>query len=179
MGYSVQAKDGDVVSFLKGQHKQIEALFKDVVESAGTEREDRFHELCRLLTIHEAGEEAVVHPAASLALKDGAAEVAERLGEETEAREAIAELKLLDTSSDEFNSKIRELETNVLAHASREERQELNKLAGSIDAERLMRMRKAVEVAEACADDDADDTDPHIYERVTPVDPRRQSPPSS
>jgi hemerythrin superfamily protein len=172
MRHQANANDENVVHFLKGQHKEIEALFKNVVDGVGAQRKERFRELCHLLAMHEAGEETVVHPAARRTLKGGAAVVAARLLEETNAKRAIAELKVLDPDSDTFDTKIRELQISVLAHAGREEREELNKLAGSIDEERLLRMRKAVEIAEFRASDGEEESDPGVYERVTTVSPR-------
>jgi len=172
MGHVTKSNEEDVVSFLKGQHRQIEALFKEVVARVGADRVEKFRDLCHLLTIHEAGEEAVVHPVASRALKHGETVVAARLKEESAAMTTIVELKVLDPSSDEFDTKLRKLQTSVLAHAGREEREELNKLAKSIDRDRLLRMRKAVEMVESRASSDAQETDPGVYERVTLVSPR-------
>jgi hypothetical protein len=170
MGHQVRAHDGDVVMFLKSQHKQIEALFREVVATLGTDRQEKFLELCRLLSRHEAAEEVVVHPVARGVLKGGEAMVAARLREETEAKRAIAELKVLDPSSDAFDTKIRELQSSVLADAGCEEREELDRLTESVDAARLMRMRSAVEMAESRAGG-AEDTDPGVYDRVTAVGP--------
>jgi hemerythrin superfamily protein len=172
MGHQVNANDGNVVSFLKNQHKQIKVLFEEVIAKAGADREEKFRELCRLLTMHEAGEEAVVHPAATRALPRGEAVVAARIREETEAKKAISELKVLNPSSAEFDTKIHKLRSAVLAHAGREEREEFNKLAGSIDEGRLMRMRRAVETAESRAASGMEDTDPGVYEPAAPAHAR-------
>jgi len=176
MGHATESNEEDVVGFLKAQHKQIEALLKEVVATVGADRVEKFRDLCHLLTIHEAGEEAVVHPVASRALKHGEAMVAARLKEEMAAMTTIAELKLLDPSSDAFDVKLRKLQSSVVAHAGREERDELNKLIKNIDRDRLLRMRKAVEMVESRTDGDAPDdtkaTDPGVYERVTLVNPR-------
>jgi hypothetical protein len=166
MGVHVKSNGGDVISFLKAQHKEIKALFEDVVAERGPERAAKFRRLCSLLARHEAGEEGVVHPVATRALDGGEAMVAARLSEETAAKKAIGDLKGLDPSSNEFDMQIRALQAKVLMHAEREEREELRKLAASLDQERLMRMRKTVERTEALADD-SDDTDPNVYERTT------------
>jgi hemerythrin superfamily protein len=141
----------DVIGFLKGQHEQIKGLFENVVAARGAEREKIFFQLKSLLSAHEAAEEKVVHPAAKQTLPGGPAEVAARVGEETEAKKAVAALSQLDVSSDEFETKIRKLQSAVLAHAASEEKEEFDKLADELDEKELKDMRKAVESVEAGA----------------------------
>jgi hemerythrin superfamily protein len=140
-----------VISFLKGQHKQIKGLFEDVISARDSERERLFNDLKKLMSAHEAAEEKIVHPAAKTALKDGDAEVAARLAEETEAKRTIAALEKLDVRSDEFETKIRKLQGAVLAHASSEEKEEFDKLATKLDESKLQAMRTQVVAAEADA----------------------------
>jgi hemerythrin superfamily protein len=141
----------DVISFLKGQHKQIKGLFEDVISARGSERERIFTDLKKLMSAHEAAEEKIVHPAAKVALKDGDAEVAARLAEETEAKRTIAALEKLDVRSEEFEGKIRKLQGAVLAHASSEEKEEFDELATKLDASKLREMGAQVVAAEADA----------------------------
>jgi len=141
----------DVIGFLKGQHEQIKGLFENVVAARGAKREKIFVELKSLLSAHEAAEEKVVHPEAKQTLPGGPAEVAARVGEETEAKKALAALSQLDVSSDEFETKIRKLQGAVLAHAKSEEKEEFDKLADKLDEKKLKDMRKAVEAVEADA----------------------------
>jgi hypothetical protein len=154
MGTQLKNSDGDVVTFIKAQHAQIKRLFERVVAESGDEREQAFRSLTQLLDVHEAGEETVVHPVAMRVIAGGEAMIAARLKEEATAKKAIAQLKTLDVDSEEFDMKIRSLQSDVLAHAGNEEREELDKLAGTLDRERLLKMRKAVELAESTARDD-------------------------
>ena len=57
--------------------------------------------------------------------------------------------KFLQTA--EFETKLRALERDVLAHAEHEENEELPGLAAKLDKEKLVRMRKAVQLAESFA----------------------------
>jgi hemerythrin superfamily protein len=139
----------DVVSFLKQQHEQIKGLFTAVLARHGTGREEAFLELRRLMAIHETAEEEVVHPAAKRARGIGEAIVAARLREENEAKKALIELEKLDVDSADFASKFRTLNAAVLAHAQSEEVEEFEKLTGELSEDHLLRMRKAVQFAEA------------------------------
>jgi hemerythrin superfamily protein len=141
----------DVVGFLKQQHEQIKSLFAQVLASSGSEREEAFVDLRRLLAVHETAEEEIVHPRAKHEIANGDAVVDARLKEEHEAKETLAELEKLDVDSPEFETKLRSLQADVIEHAEAEEHQEFDKLGAALDDEQLGRMRKAVELAEKMA----------------------------
>jgi hemerythrin superfamily protein len=141
----------DVVSFLKGQHQQVKALLEEVTAKSGKERERAFATLQRLLMVHEAAEEEVVHPAARRAISGGEQEVNSRLKEENEAKKALTELDRLDVDSSEFETKFAKLKKAVIAHAEAEEHEEFDRLKAVLDPERLQRMRQSAQKAEAAA----------------------------
>jgi hemerythrin superfamily protein len=141
----------DVVGFLKGQHEQIKSLFEQVLASSGSDREEAFVQLRRLLAVHETAEEEIVHPRAKREIANGDAVVDARLKEEHEAKEVLAELEKLDVASPEFETKLRSLQADVIEHAEAEEHQEFDQLGSELDDEQLERMRKAVEFAEKMA----------------------------
>ena len=141
----------DVVGFLKGQHEQIKSLFEQVIAGVGSDREQAFVQLRRLLAVHETAEEEIVHPRAKREIADGDAIVGARLKEEHEAKDMLAELEKLDVASPEFEKKIRSLQSDVLAHAEAEEQKEFARLESELDDEQLQRMRKAVEFAKKTA----------------------------
>lgn len=141
----------DVISFLKLQHQQVKTMFTSVISAHGEERARAFASLRRMMAVHETAEEEVVHPAARKALPDGESLVQARLREENEAKKALTELEALNVDSAEFTTKIRSLEKNVIAHADAEERDEFNRLASALDPARLVKMRKAAELAEEWA----------------------------
>ncbi len=137
----------DVVAFLEAQHDQVKELLERVASSSGIVRQKAFDELHRLLAMHEAAEEAIVHPAAKRALDDGREIVKARLHEESEAKKTLAKLAKLDVDSDEFQMKFDELKTAVLEHAQSEEEQEFERLRDELDQSKLVSMRgEAVEV---------------------------------
>jgi hemerythrin superfamily protein len=141
----------DVVQFLKLQHEQIKLMFADVLAKSGSEREEAFVELRRLLAVHETAEEEVVHPKAKSVLTDGEKIVSARLEEENEAKHALTELEKLEVDSTEFETKFRKLQMDVLEHAEAEETQEFSKLESTLDDDVLKRMRNAVKLAEQTA----------------------------
>jgi hemerythrin superfamily protein len=141
-----------VVAFLKEQHEQIKAMFQQVTDASGEQREKEFLELRRLLAVHETAEEEIVHPLAREALAErGAAVVAERLEEERHAKEALRDLEDMNVDSAEFEALFGELRRAVLAHAEAEEQQEFAAMARALDDDELQRMRRAVEFAEKTA----------------------------
>jgi hypothetical protein len=153
MGSKINLGNGSsVVAFLREQHEDIKRLFATMIISTGNERERAFNELRRLIYVHETAEEQVVHPAALHALKAGGrAIVEERLREENEGKRALAELATLDLSSAEFETKARELQAAVLAHAESEETKEFAKLEQALDSNELLRLKASVIGAEAAA----------------------------
>jgi hemerythrin superfamily protein len=141
----------DVVTFLKAQHQQIKALFAEVSNSSGKEREENFTTLRRLLAVHETAEEEVVHPRARKEIADGEEVVGARLEEEHEAKQTLSALEQLDVNSSEFETKFAAFQQDVIAHAEAEEQQEFGQLAAEVDDDQLQRMRNAVELAEKTA----------------------------
>lgn len=150
MGTQINSAN-DVVSFLKGQHNLVKTLFETVLTTRGEERTRAFYALRRLLAVHETVEEEIVHPAARRELPDGDAIVDARLDEENAAKVALTELERLNADSPEFDAKIRTLRSKVLAHAEAEEQEEFERIGAVLAPERLERMRKAAEFAEAVA----------------------------
>lgn len=150
MGVMIQ-NGTDVVSFLKQQHEDIKRMLQDVSTARGEMRVRAFVALRRTLAVHETAEEEIVHPAARRSLPGGEAIVKQRLSEENQAKKTLAELEKLDCDSAEFQIKFETLKAAVIAHAESEEREEFDKLASSLEPERLARMRKAAEFAEKVA----------------------------
>jgi hypothetical protein len=141
----------DVVSFLKRQHAEMRILFEDVLSTRGKARAYAFSALRRLLAVHETAEEEIVHPVARRAIADGEAIVAVLLREEREAKQDLSELEKLDVDSYEFETKLLALRARVFLHTEAEESDEFERLATTLEPERLEQMRRAVEFAEAVA----------------------------
>lgn len=140
----------DVVSLLKQQHREIRRLFDEVESTKGTERTENFRRLVRLLSVHETAEEELVHP--EVRRQPGGDKVVEaRLGEERRAKELLSTLDEMGPDAEGFDTLLRELREDVLAHASHEERQEFPLLRSGVDEKRLIAMADTVRAAEAIA----------------------------
>ncbi len=140
-----------VLALLLGQHDQIETLFEWVLATSGDERADAFFELRRLLAVHEAAEEVIVHPRARKIVPGGDDLIDTVLDEEEHAKIALGCLEDLDLESAEFTAAVTELRDAVLTHVQREENDEFPHLGNCLDADELDRMASAVEFVEKLA----------------------------
>lgn len=141
----------NVVDLLVDQHQQVKQLANQVKTQSGTAKRDSFEELVRLLAVHEAAEEEVVHPKAKGAIDNGDRIVEERLHEEDEAKHVLAELYRMGVDHPEFDPKFAKLADAVTQHAEQEENQEFRILRERMDQTELVRMSGAVRAAEASA----------------------------
>ncbi|WP_241661392.1 hemerythrin domain-containing protein [Thermomonospora catenispora] len=141
----------DVVDLLVAQHSQIRDLFAETMDSAGDRRKDAFRRLVRLLAVHETAEEEIVHPLARRSLPGGEGIVDDRLAEEREAKELLAELDGMDVEDPRFLPKLDRLRIAVLTHARAEERYEFYRLADEFDDSQRAALARAVKAAEATA----------------------------
>jgi hemerythrin superfamily protein len=140
----------DVIDLLKAQHGRIRDLFDQVMNSEGDERRDAFQDLVKLLAIHETAEEEIVHPVARR-LPGGDGIVDDRLAEEREAKELLAELDGMDVEDPRFLKSLDKLRMDVLTHARAEERYEFDRLKVEFSASQLRGFAAAVRAAEATA----------------------------
>ncbi|MEU6254667.1 hemerythrin domain-containing protein [Streptomyces sp. NPDC047043] len=141
----------DVVELLKAQHTRIRELFDEVANTKGEDRKRHFHDLVRLLAVHETAEEEVVHPFARKNIDGGELVVKDRIEEEEKAKRALSELDDMDPDSPEFLERFAALRQDVLAHADNEERYEFAHLNRVADRGRLETLARAVQAAEAVA----------------------------
>jgi len=111
----------EITYTLTQQHRWIKTLMTTVVVNEGRVRDEAFSELCSFLAAHEAAEEECIHIPAKKELGDDTALVDQRIEEEDEAGEAIAELERLGTDSPHFPEAFEKFRGAVIAHAAAEE----------------------------------------------------------
>ncbi|MET8764132.1 hemerythrin domain-containing protein [Lentzea sp. NPDC004782] len=140
----------DVITLLHRQHETIRTLFAEVETATGDERDDAWHRLVRLLSIHETAEEEIVHPAVAR-VAGGESVVDARVAEERRAKELLSTMNDMGPNAEGFDTLLVQLRDDVLAHADHEEQAEFPLLRKVHDQARLERMAKAVEAAEAIA----------------------------
>jgi hypothetical protein len=141
----------DVVDLLIGQHMLIRDLFSEVETATGSERQQAFERLVTLLAVHETAEEEIVHPLAREVMDGGDGVVDDRLEEERQAKELLAQLEELGPDHAKFDSMLNQLRESVLLHAHNEEVNEFRYLRHECEPTQLRGMAAMVKAAEAVA----------------------------
>jgi hemerythrin superfamily protein len=144
-------KQQDAVDVLLAQHERIKGLFAEVMASSGDEKRELFEDLVRMLAVHEAAEEELVHPLARRDDVAGDSVVEARLGEEQQAKRDLADLYELGTDDPQFDAAFTRLREAVLAHAEHEEHEEFPALRRAVPADRLTKLASSVLMAEKMA----------------------------
>jgi Hemerythrin HHE cation binding domain len=140
----VTAVQDDVVGILQTQHQRIKDLFGRLGAASGVEKRELFEGLIRLLAVHEAAEEELVHPLARRKMGAKQQVVDARLHEEQQVKRSLVELYELGPEHADFNGRLEQLRDAVLAHAEHEERDELPHLRQTVDADNLQRLGSVV-----------------------------------
>lgn len=144
--------ENDVVDLLVRQHTMIRDLFDEVEDApAGGRRAEAFQRLVRMLAVHETAEEEIVHPYARLKIEDGNEVVDDRLSEEREAKQLLADLEQLGPDHLDFSGRLQVLRAAVLAHARAEECHEFAQLRAQTSVAERRAMAAGVKAAEALA----------------------------
>jgi hypothetical protein len=141
----------DVAIFLTAQHEREKVMFARVMDSHGEARKRDFTALRRLLAVHEAAEEAIVHPAVSVGLPGGERVIQARLAEELMGKTMLVELETLPVDSPEFDWRLHAFQATFLQHGEAEEQEEFPRLGRVLDSAKLAYMRKAALLAQAVA----------------------------
>ena len=145
----MQTEQSNVIDLLLDQHEEIKTLFARLAIAQGQEKKEFFEDLVRLLAVHETAEEEVVHPSARRNIDDGDDIVEGRLQEESDAKQALAELYDLGVDHPEFDARLEELAEAVIEHATMEQTVEFPALREALAPEELSRMAGAVKAAQA------------------------------
>ena len=144
------ARGNDVVDILTSQHAEIRGAFRRAM-LPGPIRERAFGKLVRLLAVHEAAEEAHVHPVVRRVSHAGREMAKARRAEEKEAKELLAALLRTGPHGDDYLTTLRKLRRAVLAHAAREEREEFPALLKHVSPLRRAMLGIEVKLTQAVA----------------------------
>ena len=135
-----------IVDVVQRDHREIEQMFAKVEGATGKSRQQAFNALAQKLKAHEAAEQEVVHPITD---EVGATDVADSVEkEESTASQLLASMEDMDTASDEFEAKFKELKSDVLAHARHEESEEHPRIMESESTEHMRELGEEFESAE-------------------------------
>ena len=113
------------------------------------ERDDDVAVPRRLLAVHEAADEQVLHPLTRLYVHGGDHIVADLLAEEHHTGQTLAALEDMGIDAPEFPRLLSELRATVLEHANREEAYEFRYLRRDVPASELRAFSAALSTAEA------------------------------
>jgi hemerythrin superfamily protein len=142
--------DGDVVDLLLRQHGALRRLCEEVASAPSGAKEEPFRSLVRLMAVHEAVEEEIVHPYVKRRV-GATAGVDTLLDEEREVKQMLVALDALGPSGAGFEALFDRFRTTLLAHASKEERGEFAGLREKTGPAERTAMAAAVKMASALA----------------------------
>ncbi|MEV5385468.1 hemerythrin domain-containing protein [Streptomyces sp. NPDC052721] len=140
----------NAVDLLIRQHRQIRLGFLKAA-LPGPWRSRNFHQLMRLLAVHEAAEEAHVHPVARRALRQGRELAARRRHEEKAAKELLIALWRTGPDGRGYLRRLNEARRMITQHAAREEREEFKALRQAVSVPRLRMLGAEVKLTQAYA----------------------------
>lgn len=142
---------GDVVDLLLDQHRRIRELCAAVAQAQPAARQQPFQQLLRLMAVHEAVEEEIVHPYVRHRMKGSATMIDERLEEENAAKKSLVALDALGTDAAGFMPLFEQFHTSLLAHAAKEESGEFAGIRQQAGPSERAAMAAAIKVAAALA----------------------------
>ena len=146
-----QQTSGDVVDLLLDQHRVIRELCAEVAAATVAERERPFRELLRLLAVHEAVEEELVHPYVKRRVEGAREAVVERVEEEREVNKMLFALDALGPTNPGFEELFTRFRTALLAHADKEESSEFAGIRSATRPAERTAMAAAVRLASVLA----------------------------
>jgi hemerythrin superfamily protein len=146
-----QQHRGDVVDLLLDQHRVIRQLCDEISSAAVGDREAPFRSLLRLLAVHEAVEEELVHPYVKRRVDGAKSAVAARVEEEREVNKMLVALDALGPTDPGFGELFARFRTALLTHADKEESSEFAGLRSATRPAERTAMAAALRVASALA----------------------------
>lgn len=150
---------------LKKDHRDVEALFKEVQElgdGAHASREKLFNRIATALELHTKAEEELFYPevkAAAKRDKDARQEVLEAYEEHDNVKGMIAKLRATDRSDETYQAKLQVLGELVQHHVKEEEKQFFP------EAKRLLGEEELVDIGERIAALKAENGAPPVRKR--------------
>jgi len=136
------------LQMLKKQHREVEALFKqlDKAKSAST-RQRVFEKIADALAVHATIEERHFYP--GVKAKGTEDILMESVEEHLEIKRAIADMLELDADDPSFEAKAKVLQEDVEHHATEEEEELFPKVEKLIDEETLVSIAEAMQETQA------------------------------
>ncbi|MEQ1702377.1 MAG: hemerythrin domain-containing protein, partial [Ilumatobacteraceae bacterium] len=138
-------------ALLRNRHREVTAMFEQLLHSAGPERRELFDCLRAMLAVHETAEEVVVHPKVRGFDEAGMRAVEARLEEEQEAKRVLSELEAMDCDDPAFLPRVAVFREAVVTHAEAEEREIFPRIEQRCSPEEQRTMAQRIQLAEKMA----------------------------
>jgi len=138
----------NAITMLKRQHREVEALFKqlDKAKSAGSRRKT-FEKIADALAVHATIEERHFYP--GVKAKNTEELLQESVEEHLEIKRAIADLLELAGDDQSFAAKVKVLQEDVEHHVEEEETELFPKVEKMVDDETLQAIAEAMQETQA------------------------------
>lgn len=147
-------EDGDVVSVLTHDHREVEELFGQIEQTPQSSHEERRRladQAIIELVRHSVAEEQYLYPAARQYIPGGN-EIADReLSEHNEAETVMKELEQADAADSNFNQLLGQLMQEIRQHVQEEENELFPQLSQHTDRETLQDLGKKISDAKKSA----------------------------
>lgn len=120
----------DAIALLKGDHRQVEDLFKRFEEADDSELGAIAERTCQLLSVHAQIEEELLYPAAKRAFEEeeDIDLVIEAAVEHATAKDLIAKIEAMTPRDEEFKATMTVLSEYIKHHVKEEEKEMFPKL---------------------------------------------------
>lgn len=146
-------ENGDLVSVIVTDHREVEAAFKELESGNGTpeHRRDLADHVITELVRHSVAEEMYMYPAAREHLPDGDKLADHELKEHAEAEKIMKDLDGVDATDPKFDELMGKLMSEIRHHIEDEEGDLLPKLQQECSPEQLQELGEKVTKAKKAA----------------------------
>jgi hemerythrin superfamily protein len=140
----------DAITLLVRDHRAVQQALNDHQRCRdAAERARLIRQVMLDLKRHEQAEELAFWPFVARELPDGDRLAAARQAEEGRAKRTMTELQAMSPGDRLWDDTVRTFISQVLTHASHEEREVFQKVRSSVHVERLMQLADEIEAAKA------------------------------
>ena len=157
----------NALTFLKQDHKNVEALFarfEELASGEGTKAKgDVVQKIITQLSVHAVAEEQVLYPAVREALSEETDLVLEALEEHHAVKVMLAEIEKMPPTAERFDAKVKVVIENVRHHVEEEENELFPKIREAMTVQQLEQLGEALEKAKETAP-----TRPHPFQPDQP-----------
>jgi len=125
----------DAIALLKSQHREVEALFKQIEKAREDAKQDLFEQIADALAVHATIEEKHFYPATREARTEELLQ--EAVEEHLAAKRTIADLMEMSSDEPQFDAKVKVLKEQIEHHVEEEEKELFPKVRRMLAKEEL------------------------------------------